>query len=250
MDFLSPWYLLGAAAIVDLDGGLLGVAIGSDDDVRLLPYDTVARVVARLLVNPTCQSIEVAALDPAVATLLGLPSGVAVEEVRSSAFVPSPSIEPGDILLRWAGQSVTDPNQFAGLYRRQEAGSPVSFSVLRGGRQIAGRTIMPGSDCRPVAHRGQHLLRVGLQLRWREADEQGALGAGFEVLGVAPGTPAAAVGLLLGDRIVAIGGRRLSRIEARRALERYEQRPRPLLIEASRGNRVKLLVLPAAEEQE
>ncbi len=242
--------LWDAAAIVDLDGGLLGMAIGSGDEVRLLPYDAVARVAARLLVNPTCRSIEVAALEPAVAELLGARSGVAVERVRSSAFVPSPSIQPGDILLRWAGESVTDPNQFATLYLRQKAGSAVSYTVLRGGRRTAGRTIMPGPDCRPVAHQSQHFPRLGLQLQWRAADEPRALGAGWEVLDIASEKPAAVGGLMRGDRIVSIGGLELSRKTARRAFDRYEQQPRPILVEAWRGNRLKLIAIPAAEESE
>ena len=242
--------LWDAAAIVDLDGGLLGVAIGNGDKVRLLPYDAVARVAARLLVNPICWSIEVAALEPAVAELLGAQSGVAVERVRSSAFVPSPSIQPGDILLRWARENVTNPNQFATLYAQQEAGSAVSYAVLRGGRRIVGRTIMPGSDCRPVAHQSQHFPRLGLLLRWRAADEPRALGAGWEVLDIGSEKPAAAGGLMRGDRIVSIAGRKLSRKDARRALDRYEQRPQPMLVEAWRGNRLKLIAIPAAEESE
>ena len=164
--------------------------------------------------------------------------------------MPSPSIQPGDILLRWAGENVTDPNQFATLYDRQEAGRAVSYAVLRGGRRTAGRTIMPGPDCRPVAHQGQHFPRLGLQLRWRAADEPRALGAGWEVLEIVLEKPAAAGGLMRGDRIVSIADRELSRKDARRAFDRYEQRPQPLLVQAWRGNRLKLIAIPAAEESE
>jgi hypothetical protein len=90
-----------AAAIVDLDGNLVGAIVRGGEGRRVFSAESLYRAVARLRAHPTCRSIEVADLDPAVRRLLHVEAGVAVERVAREAFGPAPSIRAGDVLVEW-----------------------------------------------------------------------------------------------------------------------------------------------------
>ena len=81
--------------------------------------------------------------------LLGVTTGVFVENVREEAFFPEPSIRSGDIILRWAGETVPTREVFEQLYRVQEPGRLVRYLVLRDGRRVSGATRMPRSAMPP-----------------------------------------------------------------------------------------------------
>jgi len=223
-----------AAAIVDLDGELVGVAVKAADGYRILPADGIPALVDRLTHGAPCQAIEVSDLDEEARQLLGVREGVLVERVRADAFVPEPSIHEGDILVAWDGKPVPSAEEFARLYAEREPGELVRYRVIRDGRRVAGGTRIPDRNCRPVEPRLRFYPRLGLHAEWS--------GGGWLVVQVRRDSPAAQAGLAKGDRIIGVNGRRLRERDAR-AFERYENEPRKTAFLVRRGERVQVIVV-------
>ena len=103
----------GATAVTNLDGALVGVAVETGGaGPRLLSSSVVRRAVAELQRLARCRALLVSELDPSVLALLGLNTGLLVEEVREDAFVPEPSLRAGDVILEWGGEAVTTAEAF------------------------------------------------------------------------------------------------------------------------------------------
>ena len=235
------------AAIVDLDGGMLGVAIESPSGIRVLSANTVEQIAGTLGPRRPCLSIETRDLSDEVRRVLRVRGGVMVERVHREAFLPEPSILPGDILLRWAGRDVHQAGDWEQHYGDQEPGSLVRYVLRRGKRRLSGATRMPGPDCRPVAHSLETFAALGLVLRW-DAGRDGGAPEGWTVMGAVEDAPAAQGGLVRGDRVVAVQGEALTLVNRRRALAPFERSVVTLVMTVWREDRVLLIaVSPAAE---
>jgi len=231
-----------AAAVVDLDGALLGLAVGDGGEMRLISGDRLSQAVERMHRGEPCVSIEVHDLDRIARETLGVDAGAAVERVRAEAFYPEPSIREGDVLLRWAEETVQSAGRFRRLYAAQRPGELVHYEVLRQGRRVRGGTIMPGRDCRPA---DELLLLSGLGLtlkRLRPGPEAGG-SASWEALSVHSGGPAAAAGLRKGDRILAVNGAPLDEEKAGARLEELDQESSPIALTIHRKERTRIITL-------
>jgi len=235
-------HALPAAAIVDLDGNLVGAAFDVGGSLRLLSSETLIRVVERLRSRPFCYGIEVAAIDERVKDLLGVTGGVIVERVRETSFVPGPSIREGDVLLEWGGRGIASPEEFRRSYEAQTPGALVAFEVRRGRRRVSGGTVMPGSDCRPAG--GSPILLSGIGMTIGRTDGPDA---GWEVLTLTSGGPAARAGIVVSDRVLHVDGLEL-RQGGLEVLQGFERRPRALPILVRRDRRVRLLAVSPNDE--
>lgn len=229
-----------AAAIVDLDGRLLGGAFESDGRWRIWSAATLAAVVERLQQRPGCLAIEVGPLAPEVRRQLGIEHGVLVEHVVEAAFSPKPSLRAGDVVLEWAGRRVNEPATFEELYRAGTPGRLVRYAALRDGAPRAGATRLPGPGCRPADEAPLVLPRLGAALRLPAAHGSEP---GWLVLAVAPESPAEAAGLREADVIVAAGRAR----SVRDVLDAFEKSPRAMLLRVRRQGRIRLLVVDRPE---
>ncbi len=237
-------FLRGAAAIVDLDSELLGVAVRGPSETRMIAWDTIQALLDRLGGGEPCRAIEVSDLEAAAAKKLKLSRGVLVEMVRTGAYESVQPVRAGDILLDWAGQPVTDAATFTSLYDASEAGSQVAIVVWRDGRRIQGEAIVPGTDCRPVADPPVLLAKLGFTARWTNAtEEEGAL-PGWQVLAVRPGGRTDNV-LEIGDRLVSVNGRTLQGPKSVRSLMRYDA-TEDVLLGVWRRGRVLMLIPPSS----
>jgi hypothetical protein len=233
----------GAAAVVDLDGALLGLAIGGENP-RLLSTDAVLRAADRLSQDGPCPAVEVGPLASGVAGLLGIDGGALVERVRNRAFSSPAPVRPGDVVLEWAGRTVTAVDDYWKVYREQRPGAHIDYRIHRDGASIAGRLIVPGRDCRAPAPPPDAFPALGLALRWKEAS--GDTPAGWSVVSVTSAGIAARAGLETGDLVVEADGRPLSKRGGRRILEAFETRPKPIVLGVRREGRAQLLaVMPA-----
>lgn len=222
---------LEAAALVDLDAGLIGVAIRTSRGIEVISREEVNMLVDRLAKGPACQAIEVSDMTDGVREALRL-GGVVVEKVRRNSFLPEPSIRAGDVLLSWNGEAVENAEQFASLYQAAPPGELVRYAVWRSGRRVTGRTRMPQSDCRPMDDPPQTLTDWGIVLRWDR-------GTGWRVVELTEHSPAAEAGVMEDDLIVAVDGVALSGGDIRK-LRRLERNTKPVVLTLRRGNRVKL----------
>ena len=229
------------AAIVDLDGNLVGAAFDVGGRLRLLSSETLVRVVERLRSRPFCYGIEVAAIDERVKELLGVSGGVIVERVREKSFVPGPSIREGDVLLEWGGRGIASPEEFRRSYEAQAPGALVAFEVRRGRRRVRGGTVIPGRDCRPANGSPILLSGIGMMIGRTDGPE-----TGWEVLTLTSGGPAARGGIKVADRILTVDGLELQQ-GGLDVLQSLERRPRAFPILVRRDRRVRLLAVSPNE---
>ena len=235
-----------AAAVVNLDGYLAGVALeSSQGGVRLLSSEAVLRSIETLREGRPCLSVEVAELTPEAATVLGLSGGVVIERVRAESFVPEPSLRAGDVLLRFGRAVIHSAEQFQQLYIGLAPGKLVRYVVFRDGKRLSGGTVLPNRDCRPITESVEVFPRMGLALRWVEggSSETGPPDAGWQVAATTDRSPAAQSGLRPGDRIIALNQRKLDRDNATGVFNQFEKLGRAVVLTVQRDNRVKLLVV-------
>lgn len=237
------------AAIADLDGGLLGVAFETRDGMKIIPAHRVRDIARDASEAEPCVSIKTQDLGEPMRKLLGVRAGVFVEKVREDAFFPEPSIRAGDIILRWAGETVPAREVFEKLYRVQEPGRLVRYLVLRDGRRVSGATRMPDPRCRPVSLGIIPFKNMGLVMKWEGAPTSVGMPAGWKVMSVVAASSAETAGLQRDDLIVAIQGRTLSPDSPRNALERLERSAQPAVFTVLREGRLQLVAIsrePAA----
>ena len=210
---------LEMAAVVDLDGRLVGVAARHRGRVRVLSATAAGALANRLAAGPVCRGLQVAPLPRPVKSALGLQTGVVVTAAWPEAFPAPPNLQPGDVLLRWNRKEVGSPDAFAAVYDDLEPGASVTFVVSRGGQRISGQVEMPGRDGRPSAMTPRAIPGLGAVGQWVPAGVAGRdRASGVRLLKVPDGTPAAHARLEEGDLILAVDSRPLAWPEARQFL--------------------------------
>ena len=236
---------LSVAAIVDLDGAMVGVAYTSQEGLRFVSARAMLGLVDTLQVETLCRSIEVTNLDDLVKQQFEVEAGVLVEYVRPEAFVQAPSLRTGDILLEWGNTSLESAEHFSSLYDAQVPGSLVRYRVLRGRRRVTGGTIMPLSNCEPVTSDPVRLPRFGLVVQWMGGTGDGIedSSSGWQVVAVAPGGPAERAGIEEFDRLRSIDGRLLEDEDDRPTIDTVSVSDEPLVISLVRDSRAKLVAV-------
>lgn len=235
----------GATAVVNLDGALVGVAIGGGDaalGTRLFSSSVVRRVVTELQRPVVCRPFAVTELDASVLELLGIDTGLLIERVRQDAFRPEPSLQAGDVLLEWGGEPVTTLEAFETRSDALGAGELTAYRILRGRRRLNGNTIMPARDCQPIAEPPVQLLRYGLALRWVGGPVEDKAG-GWRVAATVDGGPAAIAGVQVDDLLLAVDGRPVAESDARARFKRLEQRGQSAIVTLQRVDHVRMFVL-------
>ena len=233
------------AAVVDLDGRLVGLAFESTHGLRVVTTTTLLGLIDQLQMESACRSVEVADLDNTVKELLNLDRGVLVEYLRTDVFEPQLSLAGGDILVTWGGEEVSSKAQFEELYDAQPSGSLVSYQALRSGRRVTGAVVMPGEECTPLQSDLTPLARFGLAARWitvRSDDDERE--TEWRIEAVVPDGPAARAGVREGDRLLSVNGRGLDGPRDGARLESAAVAERPLLLSLRRDDRAKLVAVP------
>ena len=232
------------AAVVNLDGALLGVAHATPDGPRVISSMSMLRLIERLQEEKVCRGLEVADLDEAVRERFVIERGVLIEYVHAAAFHPEPSLRGGDILLEWGGEDVTSAEQFRELYDAATPGDLVRYRVLRNRRRIGGGTVVPDADCLPADQGPVRFASSGMAFEWVRPGADDAEGAsGWVVTAVRNGGPAAQAGVRERDWLLSIDGVTTDAEDDRAALESAAERTEPMLLSLRREERVKLVVV-------
>ena len=236
------------AAVVDLDGMLVGVTWRAPDGPRTVSIEALRRLMERVPEPEPCRAISVVPLDPAVLDLLETP-GLLIDHVVAEAFRPQPSLQAGDVLIEWDGEPVASVDAFRGSYDALEPGTLVRYRVVRGRRREAGGTVLPDAKCRPEAPSIVRLARLGMVAEWQGADADGAPdGGGWMVTTVVPDGPAGRAGIMEGDHLRTVDGRAVAGgASARGTIERLDASGEPLLVGVDRGGRARLVALTPPE---
>jgi S1-C subfamily serine protease len=240
---------LDAAAVVDLDGRLAGVALRGPSGVQVLSTEAARAIIEGLAARPSCRAVDVAPLSEDVAAALRVMDGVVVETVASEAFVSPPDLRPGDVLLQLGAIRLPDPSVFAQTWDSLEPGSRARFLIARGGRRVVRRIELPGRDCRPAGSTPRELPLLGSVVQWSMGGEEGRdTETGFRVLNVPSASPAAAAGLQRDDLLVAVDGEALAWPDARSLLDDDWGRGQTPVFTVRRGNTARLTVVQGEDE--
>ncbi|MBK1832437.1 trypsin-like peptidase domain-containing protein [Roseibacillus ishigakijimensis] len=162
---------------------------------------------------------------------LGYPQGpgIAIDEVVPGSPAELAGIQPNDIVRRYGGQVVGSLAQFISLIQRTQVGEEVELEVWRFRENLdlvatiadydEWRSSNLGQDSeRPPTDSREVLQRVGLLVRELSVLERMRGGQGVLVVDILPDSLAAEAGVLEGDLILAINGRRM--LEATQLLAR------------------------------
>ena len=236
---------LSIAAVVNLDGALVGVAYGTPDGPRVVTSMEMLGLLETLQAETRCRGVSVSDLSADVRSLLDVEGGVLVEFVDTAAFEPQASLSGGDILIEWGGTPIGSAEQFMELYDGQEPGSLVSYRAVRDRRRVTGGVVMHSSDCRPLGPEPVRLPRFGLAVQWMPEQDEPMATAGWMVVAVATDSPSATAGVDEHDWLVALDGKKLDRERDRSLLETAAASDDALLLSLLRDGRAKLVaVLP------
>jgi serine protease Do len=242
-------------ALVDIAGRLVGIntAIftrsGGSIGIGFAIPSNMARVVAEAglaggkLVRPWfgARMQEVTA-DLADSLGLETPRGALITEVAPGSSAEKAGLRPGDVVLRVDGFAVQQPSAFDFRIATKAVGSSVEIGYFRAGEEAMATIALEAEP-----HAGEAVAVDG-NTRFRGATVETLspasaqeLGLPFDARGViirdvAPGSPAAQMGLRPGDIILSLNGQEVEDAEA--FAQMADGRPEAWQIVLRRGGRV------------
>ncbi|WP_300161408.1 trypsin-like peptidase domain-containing protein [Solidesulfovibrio sp.] len=196
--------------LVNLAGEVIGINMAIQAEARgigfAIPINKARRVVEQIVsgagVTPAWLGLSGQDVDARTARYFGLdrPRGLLVTEVLPGSAAERAGLKPGDLLLGIGNTELDDKDQYLGVLRTSPVGEALTLRLRRGRgeeRLSAVPTAFSDREAAEVAGR-----RWGLNVAFSRG--------GATVAGVAPGSPAARLGLKQGDQLVQIGGEKLS----------------------------------------
>ena len=197
-------------AISTNSGGYQGVGFAVPIDLakwvggQLEQNGTVHRAYLGVLIQPVTQEV-------ANQFKVKMHDGVLVREVRDNTPAAKAGVQPGDVILQFAGQPVNNPRELQNIVERSPIGSSQPMVLLRDGKQItvsvtckelpADTTAMAvpsggengsGSSFEQLGIRAETLTSSLAEQLGVKAD------SGVAITEVQPGSPAAMAGLAKG----------------------------------------------------
>ena len=242
-------------ALVNLAGELVGIntaivtpSQGSAGIGFAIPVDMAMTIADQLVRDGQVQrgqlGIIIQDVTPDIARALDLdaPGGALITQVMPGGPAEAAGLQPRDVIVALDGLEVPDAAALRFQIGLRAPDRTVALDILRAGERMSVEAILRVAD-RPVRPRragpgeAENLLRLqGLSL----TDDQG----GIMVAGVAPMSAAARAGIMVGDRIVAVGNTKVNRIEQLHEAVTAAPPDRPVLIEVDRQGTPFLLALP------
>lgn len=242
-------------ALVNLAGELVGIntaivtpSQGSAGIGFAIPVDMAMTIADQLVRDGQVQrgqlGIIIQDVTPDIARALDLdaPGGALITQVMPGGPAEAAGLQPRDVIVALDGLEVPDAAALRFQIGLRAPDRTVALDILRAGERMSVEAVLQVAD-RPMRPRragpgeAENLLRLqGLSL----TEDQG----GIMVAGVAPMSAAARAGIMVGDRIVAVGNTKVNRIEQLHEAVTAAPPDRPVLIEVDRQGTPFLLALP------
>jgi serine protease Do len=201
-------------AILSRSGGHLGIGFAVPSKM--------ARAVMRSLIDMGrvvrgWLGVSIQPLTPALASKLGLdePQGVLLAEVTPDSPAQRAGMQPGDVVIAFAGQQIRNPTVLRNVVAGTPVGEQVEMTILRDGQRKTLKVVLaeqPDEAARDEDRGAPAVERnalSGMEVRTLTPALASRLGVradtkGVVVTRVAPGAAAERAGLREGDVIVAI----------------------------------------------
>jgi serine protease Do len=243
--------------LVDAAGRLIGMNSQIADGSRMfvgiayaIPAADLDRIVTGLIEEtlpefPTL-GLKARPMDRKVAGMLDLaPQGLLVDGTEKGGLAEAAGLKAGDVILAVNGTAIAAPGDFAFLVEAALGGDTAALTVLRGGGEIMLDLTFELPETDPAAI-GVKTREIDLAQPQRVASYRLAalgvmLGDDGAVAAVTENSPALFVGLIQGDRIVAVNGVEMDQP----ALEALEiSKPAMLRVQAPDGSTRHLFLDP------
>ena len=236
-------------ALVGLDGELVGInsviLSGSGGNIGIgfaIPSNMVRSIMEQLIesgeVNRGQLGVTTLSLSPEFRKSLGLADdaqGALVSQVAEGSAAARAGIEAGDVITSVRGQPIKSNTELRNTIGMLKVGESVAIGLLREGKPRTVTAVLR-EPAQLADASAIHPALAGAELV--EAGEDA--GGGVRVRGIQQGSPAAQVGLLPDDRIIAVNR---SRIASLAQLREAAKGQTSMLLQLRRGNQVLLLPL-------
>jgi serine protease Do len=147
-------------ALVDLSGAVIGInsAIAAGRTGTYIGYGfaipiNMAKSVAKDLIAHGKISrgyigVNIGEVDNAMAKALGMdkPEGVIVQGLVKGGAASNADIKPGDVILKIDGKDVNEPNTLQSYIAGKSAGSSVTLTIFRDGKQMDRKVTLKSRD--------------------------------------------------------------------------------------------------------
>jgi serine protease Do len=182
--------------------------------------------------------------DLAEARGLDITNGIMIASVEDGTPADKAGLEPGDVVMSFAGVKIVDVPQFRRVVAGVAPGEEIKIEILRDGRE---KTLTAELEERPGAVAAAETPEPEKQAEWYGIDVVGvndpavrelgvAADEGVVVVGVESGGPAADGGLLVGDVIVKIGDEKVENLaDYQRIMKNVEKSDRAIALMVKRG---------------
>lgn len=204
-------------ALLTLDGKLVGIntailtpAGGNIGIGFAVPINMARAVMEQLIQHGEVRrgrlGVMIQDLTPDLAQALGLPrsAGALVARVEEGTPAERAGIEPGDVVIAVNGRSVRSSRDLRNAIGLMRAGSQVELTILRDGKEeTVTAHLDDGQEMRDQVRSTRALAGAELEDLRPGMSGYGRV-EGVVVARVAPGSPAARIGLLPGDVIMAV----------------------------------------------
>jgi Do/DeqQ family serine protease len=237
-------------ALVSLDGELVGinsVILSSQGGGNIgigfaIPSNMVRSIMEQLIehgeVNRGQLGVSTISLSPEFRRSLGLADntqGALVTQVTEGSAAARAGIAVSDVITSVRGQSIRTNSELRNAIGLLKVGDSVAIGLLREGKPLTVTAVLR-EPAQLADASAIHPALAGAELV--EATEDA--GGGVRVRTVQPGSPAAQVGLLPEDRIIAVNRARIASLAQLREAAKGQS---SLLLQLRRGNQVLLLPL-------
>ncbi len=239
-------------ALVGLDGDLVGInsVILSQSGGNIgigfaIPSNMVRSIMEQLIesgeVNRGQLGVTTLNLTPEFRKSLGLADdaqGALVSQVSEGSAAARAGIEAGDVITSVRKQPIKSNTELRNTIGMLRVGESVEVGLLRDGKPRTVTAVLR-EPAQLADASAIHPALAGAELV-ETAEDAGAGGGGVRVRSVQPGSPAAQVGLLPDDRIIAVNRNRVGSLAQLREAAKGQS---SMLLQLRRGNQVLLLPL-------
>lgn len=195
--------------IYSRNGGYQGISFAIPIDLAM---NVQQQLVADGHVTRGWLGVSIQGMDSSLADSFGLdqPSGALVAQVSPDSPAEDAGVEPGDVILSFNGQAVSDSSLLPPLVGATPPGDKVEMEVLRNGKRKTLKVkIAPLEQTASADHPGQDngpgSLGVAVaDLTPQQRQQAGIEDGGVIITGVGEG-PAAAAGIRRGDVLLKLG---------------------------------------------
>ncbi|MDO8985963.1 Do family serine endopeptidase [Cypionkella sp.] len=242
-------------ALVNLAGELVGIntailtpSQGSAGIGFAIPVDMAMAIADQLVRDGQVRrgqlGVFIQDVTPGLARALDLdaPGGALVAQVMPGGPAEAAGLRPRDVIVALDGVVVTDPAALRYQIGLRSPDQKITLDIARDGKRMMVEAVLAAKDQTLTQQRlrtsgeAEPSRLQGLALA---EDQRGSMVAAVE-----PASGAARAGLMVGDRIIAVGSTKVDRIDQFRDAVTAAAPDDPILIEVERQGTPVLLALP------